>query len=578
MKRNSRTRSGWAALGIKTSEVDVKEQGRVLRSRTVIPRSQGKKRPQSDDEMGDSDATEADSEPVDEIIALGQVQEDEDEEQEDEEMEEVEELEDENNIDWATSNRLSPKKQTPPREKRRSPATEIIEIEDDGPDKNQNLVDPGGDDFIPNDSPEPVQADGQYRPDHGTSTPNSVSAASSCPRLSIQQLSGLVSDTPRSSVRRSGGSAEYTSATFSVRSPLGSQHQTPSYQVLVPKLANSQSDIRRPQQPTPTASPAKTIQPSAPNTASNSQSSATPRTQASSQPLASPRTGATSLTPQQQSGNWPSAPNPVAPPGAYNELASSQQWTPHRLLDTSLGNKRPAESSPGASYTSTTPSNTSRTGAKRQRSANAQPHHQSQVSRAINWDAVLPSGGEFKESLKNASDAMKLVLHKFEDLLADINDEQRKLSAVQRKNHYTNDQKKAQDALKDVEKSTANENATLRSLEEVYQQSSSDAELGTSINKQKRTIWDHKEVYAVVRSQLDKSIAGIYKTDHETALVTKRLGQLDAKRADVMKEKEGVDKAVKRVTIMAKFMEPSWQVTLDMLLQSVGPEVLEKVF
>ncbi|KAG9498060.1 hypothetical protein J7337_010946 [Fusarium musae] len=603
---------------------------------------------QSDDEMGDSDATDAESEPVDEIVALGlpddqmevdtdeeedededadeteerveepgQVQEgeaeeqgeEEEEEAEEEEEQEVEELEDENDFDWAAPKRQSSKKKTPPREKRRSPAKEIVEIDESD---EETVVDPDGDGFVPNDSPEPVEVNSQSAPDHETSTPNSVSAVSSRPRRSIQQPSRLVSDTPRSSVQQSTGSAEYTSATLAVRSPPSSQQQIPSSQVPALKFVMCQGLMHPPQQPTPTASPANTTQnvvkprpqshtavplppipgtksatqlqrsnsqPSAPTSASNSQGSATPRTQASSQPLASPRTSATSLTPQQQPA---AAHNHVAPPEAYNQLTGSQQSTPHHLA-TSRGNKRPAESSPIASYTSNTPSNTSRTGAKRQRSSNARPHHQSQVSRAINWDAVLPSGDEFKESLKNASDAIKPVLHKFEDLLAEIDDEQRKLSAVQsslfqKKNDYTNDQKKAQDALKDVEKSTANENTTLRGLEEVYQQNPSDAELRTFINKRKQTILEHKEVYVIVKSQLDKSIAGIYKTDHEIALVTKRLGQLDAERADVMKEKEGVDKAAKRVTIMSKFMEPSWQATLDMLLQSVGPEVLEKAF
>ncbi|WKT52192.1 hypothetical protein QSH57_002706 [Fusarium oxysporum f. sp. vasinfectum] len=517
---------------------------------------------QSDDEVGDSDATEADSEPVDEI----------------------EEEEDENDLDWA-----APKKLSPPRERRRSSAREIVGIEDDETDEG-TVVDPGGDGFMVNDSPEPVQPNGLSGPDHGTSTPNSASAASSRPRRSIQQPSRLVSDTPRSSVPQSSGSAEYTSATLAVRSPPGSQ-------VPVPIPATSQRDMRPPQQPTPTASPANTMQnfvkprpqshtavplppipgtknamqlqrsnsqPSASTSASNSQSSATPRTQASSQPLASPRTSATSQTPQQQLGNWSSASNLVAPQGAYTQSANSQQSTPHHLAP-SRGNKRPAESSPATSFVNNTPTNASRSGAKRQRTSNALPH-QSQVPRAINWDAVLPSGDEFKESLKNASDAIKPFAHKFEELLADIDDEQRRLSA------------KAQDALKDVEESTANENTTLRGLEEVYQKNPGDAELRTFINKRKQTILEHKEVYIIVKSQLDKSIAGIYKTDHEIALVTKRLGQLDAERADVLREKEGVDKAVKRVRIMSKFMEPSWQATLDMLLQSVGPEVLEKAF
>lgn len=386
---------------------------------------------QSDDEIGDSDATEADSEPVDEIVALGlpedqiseDTDEDEDEVEEDEEeneeqhdepgqvqdgdAEEQEEEEDENDLDWA-----APKKLSPPRERRRSSAREIVEIEDGETDEG-TVVDPGGDGFMMNDSPEPVQPNGLSGPDHGTSTPNSASAASSRPRRSIQQPSRLVSDTPRSSVRQSSGSAEYTSATLAVRSPPGSQ-------VPVPIPATSQRDMRPPQQPTPTASPANTMQnfvkprpqshtavplppipgtknamqlqrsnsqPSASTSASNSQSSATPRTQASSQPLASPRTSATSQTPQQQLGNWSSASNLVAPQGAYTQSANSQQSTPHHLAP-SRGNKRPAESSPATSFVNNTPTNASRSGAKRQRTYNALPH-QSQVPRAINWDAVL---------------------------------------------------------------------------------------------------------------------------------------------------------------------------------------------
>jgi hypothetical protein len=174
-------------------------------------------------------------------------------------------------------------------------------------------------------------------------------------------------------------------------------------------------------------------------------------------------------------------------------------------------------------------------------------------------------------------------MQKFEKLLADINEEHRRLSAVQsnlfnKKYDFTNDQKKAQDALKDVEKSTANENKTLRGLEEVYQKNPGDAELRTFINKRKKTILEHKEVYIIVKSQLDKSIAEIYKTDNEIALVTKRLGQLDTERAEVMREKEGVDKAARRLTIMSRIMEPGWQATIDMLEQAVGAETLENAF
>ncbi|EXL63989.1 hypothetical protein FOPG_19741, partial [Fusarium oxysporum f. sp. conglutinans race 2 54008] len=175
-----------------------------------------------------------------------------------------------------------------------------------------------------------------------------------------------------------------------------------------------------------------------------------------------------------------------------------------------------------------------------------------------------PSGDEFIESLKNASDTIKPFTHKFEELLADIKGEQRKLSAFQssllhKKNDYTNDQKKAQDALKDVEESTANENTALRGLEEVYQKGPEDAELRSLINKRRQTIREHKEVYVIVKSQLEKRIARVYKTDHEIAVVTKRLGQLDAERANVLRQKEGAAKAAQRVNTMHCIMTLRWQ-------------------
>ncbi|KAG7408866.1 hypothetical protein Forpe1208_v012441 [Fusarium oxysporum f. sp. rapae] len=580
---------------------------------------------QSDDEIGDSDATEADSKIADVIVALGlpedQIEkdtdedEDENEEQEDDEQDEEsgqvqegeieeqeedkEDLEDENDLDWAAPKKQSPRKQSPPRETGRSTAREIVEIEDDETDE-ETVVDPAGDGFMMNDSPEPVEPDGLSGPGRGTSTPNSASAASSRPRRSIQQPTRLVSDTPRSSVRQSNGSAEYTSATLAVTSPPGSQQQTPSSQVPVPKPATSQRDIH-PQQSTPSASPANTMQnfvkprpqshtavpfppipgtksatqlqrfnsqPSASTSTSNSQSSATPRTQASSQPLASPCTSATSQTPQQQSGNWSSASNLVAPQGAYTQSANSQQSTPHYLAP-SRGNKRPAESSPAASYVNNTLTNASRSGVKRQRTSNALPH-QSQVPMAINWDAVSPSGDEFKESLKNAFDAIKPFAHKFEELLADINGEQRRLSAVQsrlvhKKNDFAYYQNRVQDALKDVEESTANENITLIRLEEAQQRNPEDAKIRNLINKWKQTILEHKEVYVIVKSELDKSVAGIYRTDHEITVVTKRLGQLDAERADVLREKEGAALAAQRLQVMYSIMTLRWQDKVDTL-------------
>ncbi|EXK79848.1 hypothetical protein FOQG_15573 [Fusarium oxysporum f. sp. raphani 54005] len=124
---------------------------------------------------------------------------------------------------------------------------------------------------------------------------------------------------------------------------------------------------------------------------------------------------------------------------------------------------------------------------------------------------------------------------------------------------------KAQVALKDVEEATANENITLRGLEEVYQKNPGDAELRNFINKRKQTILEHKEVYVIVKSQHVKSIAGIYKIDHEIAFVTKRLEQLDAERADVLREKEGVDKAAQCLETMDRIMTVGWPNEVDML-------------
>ncbi|KAF6528424.1 hypothetical protein HZS61_008726 [Fusarium oxysporum f. sp. conglutinans] len=607
---------GRPPLGVKTNKGDIEEMRRRLRGhanhhpstkcpqlcksdipkarkwlhRTRIdtehtnPNESGTVNDQSDDEGGDSDATETDSKIADVIVALGlpedqikeNTDEDEDENEEEEDEEEVKDLEDENDLDWAAPKKQSPKKQSPPRERRRSTAREIVEIEDDETDE-ETVVDPAGDGFIVNDSPEPVHPNGQSGPDRGTSTPNSAPVTSTRPRRSIQQPSQLGSDTPRSSVRQSNGSAEYTSATLAVMNPPGSQQPTPTAspakttQNFVKPRPQSHAAV--PRSPIPGTRSAKQLQqansqPSASTSASNSHSSATPRKQSSSRPLASPPTSATSQNTQQQSGSWSSASNPVAPQWAYTQSTNSQRSTPHHLAQ-SRGDKRPAELSPAASYVNNTPTKASRSGAKRQRTSNALPH-QSQVPRAINWDAVSPSGDEFKETLKDVSDAIKLGVHNFEELLAEINGEQRRLSAVQsslfhKKNDYTNDQMKAQVALKDVEESTANENTTLRSLEEVYQKNPGDAELRNFINKRKQTILEHKEVYVIVKSQHDKSIAGRYKIDHEIAFVTKRLGQLDAERADVLREKEGFDKAAQCLETMDRIMTVGWPNEVDML-------------
>lgn len=163
----------------------------------------------------------------------------------------------------------------------------------------------------------------------------------------------------------------------------------------------------------------------------------------------------------------------------------------------------------------------------------------------------------------------------FEQLLTSINDEHSRLTAVKgslssQRDELAKDQRKAEDALKDVETSTATENQMLRDLEDVYNKYPGDKELLIFLEKRKKTSDEHQEVYTIVKSQLDKSSAGLSKTESELALVTGRLSQLEAERAEVMKEKEGVDKAANQLMVMSRFLEPGWQATLDMLEQVSG--------
>ncbi|KAH7186969.1 hypothetical protein DER44DRAFT_801161 [Fusarium oxysporum] len=199
----------------------------------------------------------------------------------------------------------------------------------------------------------------------------------------------------------------------------------------------------------------------------------------------------------------------------------------------------------------------------------------SQTSGLLDWNSLL-----FKESLKAASTALAPSVKSFEQLLTSINDEHSRLTAVKgslssQRDELAKDQRKAEDALKDVETSTATENQMLRDLEDVYNKYPGDKELLIFLEKRKKTSDEHQEVYTIVKSQLDKSSAGLSKTESEIALVTGRLSQLEAERAEVMKEKEGVDKAAKQLMVMSRFLEPGWQATLDMLEQVSGMTLCE---
>jgi DNA repair exonuclease SbcCD ATPase subunit len=185
--------------------------------------------------------------------------------------------------------------------------------------------------------------------------------------------------------------------------------------------------------------------------------------------------------------------------------------------------------------------------------------------------------------LKAASAALEPHIKGIEELLTSINDEHCRLTAVERSLRLKNDeqaknQKKAQDALKDVEKSMTTENKLLRDLENLHNKYPGDNELRTFLDKRKRTALEHEEVYTVVKSQLDKSTAGFSKTDSEIALVTKRIGQLDAEKAEVMKEKMGIDSAAKRLMFMSRFMKPGWQARLAMVEEALGEEAMRYAF
>ncbi|OBS16032.1 hypothetical protein FPOA_13232 [Fusarium poae] len=327
----------------------------------------------------------------------------------------------------------------------------------------------------------------------------------------------------------------------------------------------------------------------------SSQSSSTPRAQASSQPALSCCTGTTSQasqSSQQQRNHRPSAPTNTIPQASlYSHLGGSQPSTP-RPIAPAGANKRPAPSSPVNTFTFTNnfinrtaaSSSESHTApsTKRQKTAGIQ-RPSSQVTGSLDWNALLPTGDGFRASLKAASAALFPHIKSFEELLTSINDEHCRLIAVERSLRLTKDeqakeQEKAQDALKDVEKSMTTENKLLRDLEDLYNKYAGDNELCTFLDKRRRTVLEHEEVYTVVKSQLDKSTSGLLKTDSKIALATKRIGQLEAEKAEVMKEKMGIDTAAKRLMLMSRFMEPGWQARLAMVEEALGEEVMQFAF
>ncbi|KAL5592234.1 hypothetical protein FOVSG1_006144 [Fusarium oxysporum f. sp. vasinfectum] len=433
------------------------------------------------DETVDSEATEANSEPVDEVTAFDlskTMRKDEADEQIEDEPE-----------------------HSASRERCRSPSKDVVETQDKEPTDDSIGV---------NQNSKLAQANRQSET-HLTRL-NSNSAATepnTSLRGSLQLPSRSARDTPQSTVHCS----EYTTAAFAPKTSRGSQ--------------SSMQTVQR-------------------------------------------------LSNQPPSSAWTSQ-------ALYSHSASSQPSMPRPIAL-----KRPARSSSGSTFISC---NQTAANSSEFRTAPSAKRHktiddQSQLfpmSGSLDWNALLPSGNGFKESLKAASTALAPHIKSFEQLLTSISDEHRRLTIFERslfskKDELAKDLKKAQEAFEDVEKTTATENKMLRDLEDVLNKYPRDNELRTFLDKRKKAIVEHQEVYTIVKSQLDNRSAGLSKTENEIALVTKRLGQLEAARAEVVKEKEEVDKAVKRLIFMSRFMEPGWQATLDMLEQVLGDEALRTAF
>ncbi|WKT53730.1 hypothetical protein QSH57_004314 [Fusarium oxysporum f. sp. vasinfectum] len=157
------------------------------------------------------------------------------------------------------------------------------------------------------------------------------------------------------------------------------------------------------------------------------------------------------------------------------------------------------------------------------------------------------------------------------------------LAAVRRslyssKDKLAKDLEKAQECLIDVEESTATEEEIVSDLEGVYKKHPGDNKLCAFLDGRKKTVIEYQKVYIIVKSQLGKSSAELSKTQSEIQLVNRRLGQLEAERAEVMKEKEGADKVIKSMMLMSQFMERGWQASVDSFGQAFGGEAVQTAF
>ncbi|KAG8670735.1 hypothetical protein FPOAC1_003970 [Fusarium poae] len=581
-------------------ELDIAKVRKWLRGMGIDTKQTRRWNGRADDEdrTAESDRTKANSEPVDEIIALGF-------------REDLSKYGDKNEEETEEDPDLTVEDEESAPHKRNlwSRSRDIGDIQVDEPMEDTIAANPRSGPAIINGKSRGSPAASSS----GSSSASNAAESSACPRRDFQPPSRLAHDTSRSSIRRPEGPDEQASAPSAATTPRAFQSSTqprepPSSQTTAPLTSasqNAQGAQRSGVQPlkqtassvpghpqTPVSFPATTpqgttrppqqqgsqgsataaqnsVQLRAQSSASlptpqsarqpdqqsssqpsmsgtSSQSPSTPRAQASSQPALSRCTGTTSQASQsfqQQPNHRPSASINATPQASlHSHLGGSQPSTP-RPIAPARANKRPAPSSPVNTFTSTN-NFINRTAAsiseslaapltKRQKTADIQCPS-SQVTGSLDWNALL--------------------------------------------NEQAKEQEKAQDALKDVEKSMATENKLLRDLEDLYNKYPGDNELRTFLDKRRRTVREHEEVYTAVKIQLDKSASGLFKTDSKIALATKRIGQLEAEKAEVMKEKMGIDTAAKRLMLMSRFMEPGWQARLAMVEEALGEEVMQFAF
>ncbi|TVY74060.1 hypothetical protein Focb16_v005464 [Fusarium oxysporum f. sp. cubense] len=296
----------------------------------------------------------------------------------------------------------------------------------------------------------------------------------------------------------------------------------------------------------------------------------------------------TSQNSQQEPCRWPVASTDWTSHVLGSRLAGNQPSTPRSLAPAPTGsNKLPTQSSPGNSFIpiNHTMANSSAirvAPAKRQKIDGSQSQL-AETSGSIYWNARLPSGSGFTENLKAALTSLKPQIERLEQLLTSINDEYCGLAAVRRslyssKDKLAKDLEKAQECLIDVEESTATEKEIVRDLEGVYKKHPGDNKLRAFLDERKKTVIEYQKVYIIVKSQLGKSSAELSKTESEIQLVNRRLDQLEAERAEVVKEKEGADKAMEYTMLMSQFMERGWQASVDSFEQAFGDEAVQTAF